>query len=632
MAKRFRKKKANDLPPSTPPSPLAGFWTPLFLAVTAFLVYWPSLSSGFVYDGRFEILEEGFITSLAHLGDVLSLKVLGMHLMLGPRPGTLLYLMLIAAVCGRDPFGYHLCSNLLHAANVALLCVLLARLLASDSVSLPRNDSRKIRLAAITVTLTFALHPFAAEVVSAVNYSSDLLVTFFTLVALLAAIHFRPDRPRAALLAGCAGAICAFASVACKESGLATALLLVVYWFLYRRPEAKGPWLWFLGSALAVTAAFLVARFHFAPPDDVHPRYLGGSLFHVFFIQPRLWVFMMGQMLWPARLSADYTLQNADAVTTSLAFGVLAVVLLLQAWLAWESRLGALGVAIYWLGLATVSNFTPLFRILGDRFYYLPMAGVALQLLALLLFTLKSRFGFWLAIVFLLAALVPLTNLTVAREWVFFSQFTLWSDTAQVSPYSVVAQYNLGNELLSQGRTDDAIDHYYRSLKIDPTYSQPHNNLGDALFEKGRIQEAIVQFHAALHFNPNNVQALTDLGYVLSQNGRVDEGLVYCQKAVKLAPQIGEVHNNLGLALDQKGQVDQAIDQYQKCLAIKPDDADARINLGGALLQKGQVDPALVQLREAVRLEPHNKKAHDELAKALSPAGKSPAPIKPAAP
>lgn len=86
-----------------------------------FLVYWPSLNSDLVYDAREEILQEGFITSLSNLPAVLSLKVLGMHLILGNPPGQLLYMMLIASICGREPFGYHLCNNLLHAANVALL-------------------------------------------------------------------------------------------------------------------------------------------------------------------------------------------------------------------------------------------------------------------------------------------------------------------------------------------------------------------------------------------------------------------------------------------------------------------------------------------------------------------------------
>ena len=214
MAKRSKPRKPT---PIDPPSAVAnakrpdsqstsrkllGLSLPLLLAIVTFLVYWPSLASDFVYDDRAEILEEGFITSLSNLPDVLSLKVLGMDLMLRDRPGQLLYLMFIAAISGREPFGYHLCSNLLHAGNAALLFILLRRLMTGEAPGPGKSNGWKASLAAAAVTLLFALHPIATEAVADVSYSSDLLVTFFTLTALLAATAFHPDNPRTAILAG----------------------------------------------------------------------------------------------------------------------------------------------------------------------------------------------------------------------------------------------------------------------------------------------------------------------------------------------------------------------------------------------------------------------------------------------
>jgi hypothetical protein len=123
--------------------------------------------------------------------------------------------MLSFALWGRDPSGYHLASNLLHAANVALLFVLLLRLLAAETAAMAAGDLLKVRLAAAAVTLIFALHPLSTETVADVSYSSDLLVAFFTLLALLAATAFRPDDVRSACIMGGAGALCAFAAVTC---------------------------------------------------------------------------------------------------------------------------------------------------------------------------------------------------------------------------------------------------------------------------------------------------------------------------------------------------------------------------------------------------------------------------------
>jgi protein O-mannosyl-transferase len=534
---------------SSGPIAASPYWLALLLAGIAFLIYLPSLHSGFVYDGPL-LIQEGFFTSISNLGDVLSFKVLSSHLMLADRPGQLLYLMLIAAVSGTEPFLYHLCDNVLHAANVAMLFVFFLQLVKAEFPDLIAGLYKRVLLAAGVVTLIFGLHPLTAEPVSAISYSSDLLVTFFTLGALLAAVAFNPANTKSAFVAGSIGTLCAFAAVTCKESGLGASALLIVYWFLFRRREKSGPWLCFLGVAASVTLVFLAARFLLTPPPENPintPLYLGGSFAQALWIQPRLWVFMMGKIICPASLSADYTLENVG-LSSPIALAILAVVLSLQAWLAMKSRIGAMGVAIYWLGLVTVSNFIPLHRIVGDRFYYLPMIGVAMQLFALLLMTLKSRDGFWGAMTPCLVVLLPFTALTIIRENVFTGESTLWTDTAQVSPYSSKAHCNLGVVLAQQGRLDEAITQFQQGLAINRTQSEPYNNLGNIFLKKGRLDDAIAQY----------------------------------EKALEIAPNVASTHTNLGNALLKNSQAAEAIEQFQESLRLNPGDPDVRQYLTNA--------------------------------------------------
>jgi tetratricopeptide (TPR) repeat protein len=598
-------------------------WTALFLAAVAFLVYWPSLKSDFVYDALVEIKEEGFVTSFSRLPEVLSLQVLGMHLMLASRPGHLLYLMLIASICGDQPFGYHLCSNLLHAANVALLFVLLVRLVKAEWTEMAAESLRKVQLTAAGASLIFAVHPLAAETVADVSYSSDLLVAFFTLLTLLAATAFDPANPRRARLPGCAGTLCALAAVCCKESGLAAAGLLVVYWFLFRRREAMAPWLCFLGGAIMVTAAFLTARFVFAAPADSPPlAYLGGAFSRVFLIQPRLWVFMMGKLVWPFALSADYTPENIQGTTTAIALIVLAGVVGLQGWLAMRSRLGALGVATYWLGLATVSNFIPLYRIVGDRFYYLPMAGVVMQLVAVLLMLYSFRRGLWAAaMVCGLAVIVPLTMLTVARENIFTNQFVFWSETIKVSPFSSNAHSGLGYALFERGEVDAAIAEYREALKINPSYAECYNNLGFGLFVKGRVDDAIAFYRKALQLQPNLVAAHNNLGNALVQKNEMPEAIGELEWAIELNPNVADIRYNLGNLFLKEERKDEALTQFQKAVEIYPEDFEARTNLGLTLSEEGDVDGAIAELQAAVKIAPGYAPAHFDLASLLAQRG-----------
>ena len=155
---------------------------------------------------------------------------------------------------------------------------------------------------------------------------------------------------------------------------------------------------------MVVTVAVIATILHLAVSRQMKLDYLGGSLAQVFVIQPQLWVFMLGQLLWPTQLSADYVLTDINPPSTAVAVAILLVVISLQAWLASKSRIGALGVAMWWIGLSTVSNLVPLYCVLADRFYYLPLAGFAMQLTALLLMTLRSRWGYGVALICCLAA------------------------------------------------------------------------------------------------------------------------------------------------------------------------------------------------------------------------------------
>jgi Flp pilus assembly protein TadD len=566
-------------------------------------------------------MEEGFLTSIANLPAVLSLKVLGMDLMLADRPGLLLFMMLIAAVCGKHPFGYHLCSNLLHAANVALLFILLRRLIAKETTGLAKSVVLKAQLVAIAVTLIFALHPMAVEPVAAVSYASDLLVAFFLLVALNAATAFRPENFRIAMITGCTGTLCCFAAATCKESGIAVALLLIVYWFLFRRREAKAQWLLFLGAAIAVTTSFFAALFHLALPRPTPLPYLGGSFSQVLLIQPRLWVFMMGKLFWPTHLSADYRLENFSGLSIPASLLILAVVISLQIWLTCKSRLGALGAAIYWLGLATVSNFVPLNRILADRFYYVPLAGVAMQMLAVFLMALRSTWGFRIAVVCLIAALLPLTLLTVSREAVFASDFSLWSDTLQVSPFSSTAHTYFGWENAKKGHIDEGIAEFNKALEINPYDFLAHDNLGFALFQTGHVDEAITHYRKALESYPSFINAHANLGSALMRKGQLDEAMAQFHAILEIRPDNSDAYANLGNVFLQKGSVDEAVLHYHKALKLDPNNADAHNDLGAAFFKNGQLDEAMAQFQEALRIKPDSTDARNNLAYVQEMAG-----------
>lgn len=73
---------------------------------------------------------------------------------------------------------------------------------------------------------------------------------------------------------------------------------------------------------------------------------------------------------------------------------------------------------------------------------------------------------------------------------------------------------NIGNALAKQGKFDEAIQFYERSLRINPENALAHNNLGVALERQGRFQLAAKSFKSALEIEPNYENARKNLARI----------------------------------------------------------------------------------------------------------------------
>ena len=160
-------------------------WRQAALLVAATLVvFLPALSADFVYDARMQILTDPFLHDPRNWWPVLTFQTLRMDVLDFNRPVNLASLMLDATLWGREPFGYHLTSVLLHAANVLLVWSVWRSLRGADRVAGAAGASWLDVGTTILPPLLFAVHPVVTEAVCEPSFREDLLVAFFTLAAL----------------------------------------------------------------------------------------------------------------------------------------------------------------------------------------------------------------------------------------------------------------------------------------------------------------------------------------------------------------------------------------------------------------------------------------------------------------
>jgi protein O-GlcNAc transferase len=179
-----------------------------------------------------------------------------------------------------------------------------------------------------------------------------------------------------------------------------------------------------------------------------------------------------------------------------------------------------------------------------------------------------------------------------------------YQKSLEIQPGNATAHSNMGTALQAKNRLEEAMICYEKALAINPGYMKAYNNLGSVLKNRGNVAEAVVYFQKALVINPDYITAHCNLGSALQELGRGEEAVVCFQKALSIDPNYAPAHNSLGLSLKELGKIKEAVANYQKALSIKPDFQEAYSNLGDALKEQGKQEEAVASYQKALAIQP----------------------------
>jgi Flp pilus assembly protein TadD len=273
-----------------------------------------------------------------------------------------------------------------------------------------------------------------------------------------------------------------------------------------------------------------------------------------------------------------------------------------------------LGMLVPVIGLVQVGG-----QARADRYTYLPQIGLYLMIswgLPVLLADWRYRRQIMTALAGVVLAALIWQSGVQASYW--RHRESLWRHTLAVTSATEVAQNALGQELLRQGRRDEAIEHFQTALRIRPGFLDAESNLGIMLLQEGKVDDAIIHFRRVLASNPQLAKGHFDMGSALLQKEEPNEASGEFQKAVELKPDYAEAHNNLAITLFQSGRADEAINHWQRSLALAPGNAETHNNLAVALLQKGQIREAISHWQKALQFQSDRMAAQLSLAWVLA--------------
>lgn len=146
---------------------------------------------------------------------------------------------------------------------------------------------------------------------------------------------------------------------------------------------------------------------------------------------------------------------------------------------------------------------------------------------------------------------------------------------------------NRGNARSRQGKLEEALEDYDKSIILAPYAVDPVLNRGVVLESLRRYDEASADYVAVLRAQPKDPAAWNNLGNVKAAQNRWEDALVGYAKAVELAPAFSFAAANYALALYQVGRVNEAVKQFRSLLRKYPEFPDMRAALAVSLYAEG---------------------------------------------
>jgi tetratricopeptide (TPR) repeat protein len=604
---------------------LQWFIPPALLSLFTFLVYYPTLRYGFVFDDFPTILE--YIHAR-------TLDVKGLFFN-GSRWISRLLNQYTFTNWRDNPFSYRIFDVILHIVIGIMVFVFVAKLLSE----LKKNDflQRNSYAMAILVAGLFLLHPVQTQTVTYITQMRlEGLVVFFVFAVLLCFLY--GARTVSHILKyffyGCSFIFAAFATGS-KEIIITLPLLIIlVDWFFI----AEGDWeefksrIWVHGCFVFIVVG-LLSRFGIAKPKNiitaattpVHNN--RGNVItalpaefittRVFFIsQFKVILHYMGIFFWPVGLCFDYGYKLArgffslDVIVPLLGLCGIAGSTL---YLFIKNRINAIVFAVCWFFCTILprASIFPGTELVCDYKTYIASFGmfffIAIGILyathymysiGLRLYQLSLKSAHYIALCCWLFICLGIAS--KERNNVWCTEETFWRDVVDKNPLDARAWNNYAVAMNIKGDEQNAIKYFEKSLEVDNFYAEPHINLATLYQIRGMRDKAYAHYVRALEIGEAHPELFNNLGMFHLEEHGLEQAEHCFKEAVNLRSSFSRAWKNLGDLYVQTNRAALAEECYDKALNGDMIDNELIYSHGIICYNLGKLEKAIVSFNRII--------------------------------
>jgi tetratricopeptide (TPR) repeat protein len=217
------------------------------------------------------------------------------------------------------------------------------------------------------------------------------------------------------------------------------------------------------------------------------------------------------------------------------------------------------------------------------------------------------------------------------------------------------SHYLKANQLMEQGKLDDAAKEFDTTLKIDPHYADAiadygsllalksdwrnaaekykiaiaernddplfHANYARALSKLGHDQQCVAELETAQHLDPKDRHVIAALSDRYIRSDQNDKAVEILKQGIELYPSDPALRGRFSTALANRGELESALAEARESVRLDPSNLNSKLNLGSMLLLSSNPQAAITVYKEVIATAPTNADAHLLLGQVLDTSG-----------
>lgn len=169
---------------------------------------------------------------------------------------------------------------------------------------------------------------------------------------------------------------------------------------------------------------------------------------------------------------------------------------------------------------------------------------------------------------------------------------------------AALANFRIGNVLMTQGKFGNAQAAFERALTLNPSDAESYNNLGEALGELKQYQRALEAFNRAINLDQKLIKAKYNQAVSYDRMGNFRYSEFVFRSLIKANPQYSLAYDGLAVTLSKAGRAKEAIAFHERAIALDPREPSYYYNFAISYLMQGNTAKALEQQEKLKTLDP----------------------------